>query len=128
MSIKHKVEQLPHSWKPNVMAKELLRLKVREWRELQPRWQAVRPLLNEAKKLEETERALRKEIGEMLGDTLSVVIDSKTLIHSQETRNNGIDYEAAWCEAMKHLSVRNRKKMEKLLVSKTIIIHKLSTE
>lgn len=110
------------------MAKDKLKALVRQWREGQPKLQELKPLLSQARKIEADELALRKEIGELLGDRLSIVIDGKTLIHSKETRNSGFDYEHAWNEAMKILSTRSRRKLETLLKPKVIAIHKLATE
>lgn len=110
------------------MANETLKAKVRQWRELQPRYSELRTDLSEARRVEETERGLRKEIGELMEGKLSMVIDGKTLIHSQEQRNNGMDYEAAWNEAMKILPNRHRSKLQSLLTPRVIVIHKLATE
>lgn len=110
------------------MANETLKAKVRQWRELQPKCSELRPVLSEARRVEETERSLRKEIGELMGGKLSITIDSKTLIHSQEERNNGMDYETAWNEAIKLLPNRCRSKLRSLLIPRVVIIHKLATE
>lgn len=110
------------------MANEHLKAAVRKWREMQPKCNELRPLLSEARRLEESERELRKEIGELLGDRLTVSIDGKMLIHSKDTRNNGLDYQAAWNEAMKILPNRYRSKLEPLLKANVITIHKLATE
>lgn len=110
------------------MANENLKAKVRQWRELQPKCNELRPILSEARRLEDTERALRKEVGELMGDKLSITIDGKTLIHSKEERNNGMDYEAAWNEIMKVLPNRYRRRFESLLKPRIITIHKLATE
>lgn len=107
---------------------ETLKAKVRQWRELQPKCCELRPLLSEARRIEENERSLRKEIGELMGDKLSMTVDGKTLIHSKEDRNNGMDYEKAWNEAMKILPARSRRKLEGLLKPRVITIHKLATE
>ncbi len=110
------------------MAHESLRAMVRQWRELQPKCRDLKPLLSEARRIEETERNLRKEIGETMGDKLSIIVDGKTLIHSSEERNNGLDYERAWHEAMKTLPARKRRKLEALLRPRLMVLHKLATE
>lgn len=110
------------------MANENLKAKVRQWRELQPKCNELRPLLSEARRIEDTERALRKEIGELMEGRLSIVIDGKTLIHSQEQRNNGMDYEKAWNEAMKMLPNRFKRRLELLLKPRLVTIHKLASE
>ena len=110
------------------MKNENLKAKVRQWRELQPKCNELRPILSEARRVEDTERALRKEIGELMEERLSIVIDGKTLIHSKEERNNGMDYEKAWAEAMKILPMRYRRKLEPLLKPRLITIHKLASE
>lgn len=110
------------------MAQESLRAMVRQWRELLPKYKELKPLLSEARRIEETERNLRKEIGEAMGDKLSVIIDGRMLIHNSEERNNGLDYEKAWHEVMKQLPARKRRKFEVLLKPKIVILHKLATE
>lgn len=110
------------------MANENLKAKVRQWRELQPKCNELRPMLSEARRIEEHERVLRKEIGDLMEDKLSIVIDGKTLIHSKEDRNNGMDYEAAWNEAIKVLPNKYRSKLEDLLKPRIITIHKLASE
>lgn len=109
-------------------ADPILIAKIRRWREVQGICQRLKPMLCEARKYETKELALRKEIGEALGDEISIVVDGKTLVHIKETRNNGIDYELAWNEALRFVSVRQRKKMLALLYHKIITIHKLAGE
>jgi len=120
--------KLPECWRPESMSKENLKARVRQWRELQPKCNELRPILSEARRIEEAERSLRKEIGELMEGQLSIVIDGKTLIHSKEERNNGMDYEKAWAEAMKILPNRYRRKLEPLLKSRIVVIHKLASE
>lgn len=120
--------ELPECWRKDVMANEILKAKVRQWRELQPRYEELKPLLSAGRRVEDNERSLRKEIGELMGDKLSILIDGKTLIHSKEERNNGLDYEKAWTEAVKVLPPCHRRRIEKLLKPKLIVIHKLATE
>lgn len=110
------------------MANENLKAKIRQWRELQPKCNELRPLLSEARRVEDTERTLRKEIGELMEDKLSIVIDGKTLIHSKEERNNGLDYEKAWHDAMKILPARFKPKLERLLAPRIITLHRLASE
>jgi len=124
----HLVSEIPECWTEKYMANENLKAKVRQWRELQPKCNEFKPMLSEARRLEDTERALRKEIGELMGDKLSIVIDGKTLIHSKEERNNGLDYEAAWNEAIKILPTRFKRRLELLLKPRLITIHKLASE
>lgn len=110
------------------MANEDLKAKIREWRELYPKFNELKPGLSEARRIEDDERNLRKEIGDLMEGKLSIVIDGKTLIHSKEERNNGMDYERAWNEALKLLPNRYKNQLIKLLSPRICVIHKLATE
>ena len=63
------------------MVQEHLRAKVLwKWRKLCPKFQLLKPLLSEARRIEDAERSRRKEIGEAMGDKLSMTIDGKAIL------------------------------------------------
>ena len=105
-----------------------VRARIRQWREIQPQFQSIKPLLSDARRMEEQERKLRAEIGEALVSDTVFVVDGKTGIYKRTNKNNGLNYEQAWIEAMKILSASDREKCVKLLEHKTVILHQITSE
>lgn len=87
---------------------------VRKWRAAATELQSMKPMAAALRRVETTERELRASIGADLESGQIFTVDGERYVYERGERDGGIDWKAAWDDAMERLPVGTRRQLEEL--------------